>query len=253
MLLKVKPISFVLATLVIGLPTSLLAQAKADEPISKVSIVQIPSIGCESDGQMGPIPAPKETEKPVQLDSAVAQRLAYYGDDVLAPRGWFCFGTYGSNGTNLYVSPKPIKKEDLFSASWKGFTGPAIQAGRIFGETSGRFEVAQFVARVFPAQRAFVQDIIKEEIEPASDFPFGPYPKDQLSYRNDKIVEYITPSNSKGLGTMSQLHKNNNPISGVVRIDGQVSNGISFIAIRLPSNMNDLTSTIIQQFEQDTQ
>jgi hypothetical protein len=71
----------------------------------------------------------------------------------------------------------------------------------ISGEMSGRFSVAQVIARIFPKQIEFTERVIKEGTEPASDFPFGPYPKDKLTYRSDRVVEFRTPPHSEGLGT----------------------------------------------------
>jgi hypothetical protein len=66
----------------------------------------------------------------------------------------------------------------LFSSDWKGFTGPAIQLSDSIGDTSGRFEVAAMIAKVFPAYSWFLKGVIDESIEPASAFPAGPLPKD---------------------------------------------------------------------------
>jgi hypothetical protein len=63
------------------------------------------------------------------------------------------------------------------------------------------------IARVFPAHRAFVRKVIAEGIEPTSDFPFGPYPNDKLTYKNKEMVEYETPAHKDGLGTQSRLQK----------------------------------------------
>ena len=49
---------------------------------------------------------------PVLAIKGEASKLAYYqaekGIGVLAPRDWHCFGTYGSGGDTLYVTPQPI-------------------------------------------------------------------------------------------------------------------------------------------------
>jgi hypothetical protein len=132
------------------------------------------------------------------MDINTAQRLAYYSayydpkntGGVLAPRGWHCFGIYGSNGATLFVTPQPIQSRDLLSDTWAGIGGPAIQVSVSIGDTSGRFDVARVITRVFPAQRAFVQRVINEGDEPASDFPSGPYPKDKLTSRSGKVVEF---------------------------------------------------------------
>src|SRR5580698_5306558 len=128
----------------------------------------VPFVGCKSDGQAGPVDAPSGTSKAVPSSAGAAQRLAYYkaasAFGTLAPRGWYCFGTYGSAGASLYVSPEPIARAALFSADWTGFTGPAIQISLSDGGTSGRFQVARMIARVFPAHRAFADQVIAEGI-----------------------------------------------------------------------------------------
>ena len=72
---------------------------------------RVPFVGCLSDGQLGTQPAPKPRNTPV-LASSVARQLAFYaasdGPGVLAPRGWHCFGVYGSNGSGLLVTPEEL-------------------------------------------------------------------------------------------------------------------------------------------------
>jgi hypothetical protein len=131
--------------------------------------VSVPFVGCKSDGQMGPVQAPTGENKVAPITAEMAGRLAYYkaekGSGVLAPRGWYCLGTYGSNGEALYVSPNPIRAADVLSTTkWKGFTGPAIEASFLYGDTSGRFDVARMIARVFPGYRKFLQKVIDEGI-----------------------------------------------------------------------------------------
>ena len=229
------------------------AQTTHGANTQKVSSV-VPFVGCKSDGQVGPIEAPKGKSKVLPIAAGSAQRLAYYkaedGPGVLAPRGWHCFGTYGSSGSNLYVSLQPMDAESLFSTSWKGFTGSVIQISVESGGTSGRFGVARTIARVFPAHRDFVRNVIAEGIEPASDFPFGPYPNDKLNYKNKETVEYETPANKDGLGTDSRLRKNADPIRGVAILVGQEPS-LHFLAMRLPNEMNGLTSAIVEQVERE--
>jgi hypothetical protein len=212
----------------------------------------VPFVGCKSDGQLGPEREPKGKSKILPMVTEKAQQLAYYqgkrGVGVLAPRGWFCFGTYGSNGTNLFVSPQPMDAKTLFSTSWKGFFGAVIQVSVEYGGTSGRFGVAQAIARVFPDHKAFVRQVIAEGINPASDFPFGPYPNDKLVYKNKEMVEYETPANTDGLGTASRLQKNANPIRGAAILVEPDTDLLS-LSVRLPHEMDDLTPVIIQQVE----
>jgi hypothetical protein len=73
---------------------------------------RLPFGGCNSDGQVGPLSAPARKTMRVLATPAEAGKLAYYkaakGIGVLAPRGWHCFGTYGSGGDTLFVAPDPI-------------------------------------------------------------------------------------------------------------------------------------------------
>ncbi len=229
--------------------------AQTKPPTTGVA-VQVPFVGCASDGQVGPLAAPKGTPRSVPITTSVAQRLSYYeaenGPGVVGPRGWHCFGTYGSNGASLFLSPQPIKSADLFSESWKGFDGPVVQVSISDGGTSGRFEVAEVIARVFPAYVAFTQKVIADGIEPASDFPIGPYPSDKLTYISKKIVEFQTPANADGLGTRSRLLKNGFPIQGAAILDLNGDTSLTQISIRLPEKMSDLAGAIVKETERET-
>jgi hypothetical protein len=229
--------------------STLLAEAQPPQRIRPY----IPFVGCESNGQQGPQNAPHGKNLVLPISTEMTRQLAYYeaenGIGVLAPRGWRCFGAYGSGGTSLFVSPEQIP--DLFSITGSGFPGPAIEIATIYGDTSGRFMVARAIARVFPARKAYVESVIRGGEEPASEFPFGPYPKDKLTYRSNAMVEYQTPANSDGLGTdYSQLKKNGDPISGVAILVGREPN-LVVTSIRLPSELTALTPAIIQQAERD--
>ena len=245
-------LSFLLS-FAIGTQCTVFAQPSLPKNTSNTATT-VPFIGCRSDGQVGPLEAPKGGNKVVKISAKAAQQLAYYqaeeGLGVLTPRGWYCFETYGSSGNSLFVSPQPINATTLFSDNWKGFTGPVIQISAEDGETSGRFEVARMIARVFPSHKAVVRRVIAEGIEPASDFPSGPYPKDRLIYKSNESVEYETPALTNGLGTQSRLQKNADPIRGVAVLTGQEPS-LLFLAVRLPSEIADLTSPIIQQMEYD--
>ncbi|HUD15381.1 MAG TPA: hypothetical protein VMQ56_17135 [Terracidiphilus sp.] len=221
---------------------------------SEVAVPRVPFVGCKSDGQMGPLKAPKEDAKKLAVPAELINRLAYYraeeGFGVLAPRGWHCFSTYGSNGGTLYVTPEPIDGAALLSSGWSGFAGQAIQVSVSVGDTSGRFEVARVIARVFPDLMGFVKDVIAEGIEPAASFPVGPYPTDKLTYRSKKVVEFETPPNSKGLGTDSRLRVNASPIRGVAILFGEEPS-LVHASLRLPAGSENLIQTIIGQIEKE--
>ena len=245
-----------IASLLVGLCASLPlnAQTTGTPASHQPKWTFVPFVGCKSDGQVGPVEAPRGTNKRVAIPAASASRLAYYeskfGSGVLAPRGWHCFCTYGSNGSNLFVSPRAIGSGELFSEQWKGFDGPAIQISTIFGDTSGRFSVARTIARVFPVHSSFVKDVVAEGIEPASEFPFGPYLGDKLKYITTEMVEFQTPANADGMGTASRLLKNGDLISGLAILSGEELN-LTSLHVRLPPELLDLVPLIVRQAERD--
>ncbi len=183
------------------------------------------------------------------VDPGEAQRLAYYrtahGSGVLAPRGWYCYGRYGSDGISLFVAPRPIRRDDLFGTNWTGFAGPVVQIDDLFGNTSGRYEVADVIARVFPTHRAFVRNVIDSFSQTADQFTFAPYPNDKLIVQNDRVVEFQTPAHSDGLGTMSRLKANDDPIDGVAILEGKTPD-LLMLRVRLPREKRDLAPVIIQ-------
>jgi hypothetical protein len=215
---------------------------------------QVLFVGCESEGQVGPLKAPHRTAKKLTIPPELAGRLAYYkaenGFGVLAPRGWHCFSTYGSNGSTLYVTPETIEGKALFSYDWKGFSGQAIQVSVSAGDTSGRFAVARAIARLFPDHIAFVQDVIAEGIEPVNSFPTGPYPMDKMMYRGTGVVEFETPPNSKGLGTNSRLTTNSSPIRGVAILFGEEPNLVQ-ASVRISDENRNLIEPILRQLQSD--
>jgi hypothetical protein len=206
--------------------------------------VRVPFVGCESSGQTGLLKAPKGSRKAADIDAGTAQELAYYeasnGLGVLAPRGWHCFGSSGSSGTDLLVLPRPIGPAD-----WNGTTGPAVHVENLMGDTSGRFGVAQVIARVFPMQKAFVQRVIDLFDQPANTYTFGPFPSDKLIVQNDRLVQFQTPPRSEGLGTMSRLKANDYPIDGVAILEGQTPD-LLILRVRLPREQRDLAPVIIK-------
>ena len=106
------------------------------------------------------------------------------------------------------------------------------------------------IARVFPDQKGFVEDVIAEGIEPASLFPAGPYPTDKLTYRSTKIVEFETPPNAKGLGTESMLRASSLAIRGAAILFGPEPS-LANASVRLSPVSQDLIQTIVKQIEKE--
>ena len=240
----------------LGMLASSMGFAQSNPSSESRNQTSVPFVGCEADGQTGPVKAPDSKSVHVLISADAASRLAYYkseeGLGVLAPRGWHCFGVYGSNGYALYVSPERITASELLSSKWKGFAGPAIELAAQNGDTSGRFTVARVIAHVFPERKPFVERVIAEGIEPADSFPSGPYPADKLTYRSKQMVEYATPANADGLGTDSRLIKSAHPIRGVAILVGETPD-LVHLAVRLSPDLSNLASSIIQQLEGDAE
>lgn len=243
---------FLLTTLLLA---ALALQSQTATSLQAAPTANVPFVGCASDGQAGPLPAPKAETESVVLPADMAQRLAYYkaenGSGILAPRGWHCFSTYGSSGSNLYVTPAQINPADLFSTNWKGFSGQAIQVSSLDGGTSGRFGVAKIIARVFPAHIGFAHHVISEGIEPASSFPSGPYPRDKLRYLSDRAVEFETPAHETGLGTDSRLASNDSPIFGAAVLIGDEEPMLVLVSARLSADNRNLIQPILRKAEAD--
>jgi len=217
-------------------------------------MVVVPFVGCRSDGQTGPRDAPAGGAVEVAATAAEAKQLAYYrsaeGYGVLAPRGWQCFAIYGSDGGGLYVSPAPLSAANFLGAGAKPLEGEVVAMTEALGDTSGRFEVAKVMARVFPERRKFVEGVIGEGIEPASAFPFGPYAADRLTYQSSGMVEYRTAANSEGLGTVPRIAKDKEAISGVAALVGATPD-LMLAAVRLKASEAGLTVVIVRQAERE--
>lgn len=212
--------------------------------------VRIPFVGCESFGQAEVIEAPRGNNRILQLKASVSQKLAYYQSSVapgvLAPLGWHCVGLYGSSGGDLLVAPQPLDRGDVFLQNGE-ITGPAVEVSEIGGGTSGRFEVAHVLARVFPAHTAFVQDLIDSFDFSPSEFKFGPFPNDKLLVQKDQFVEFRTPPHSEGLGSIdTRLKANDDPIDGVAILEGQTPD-LLMLRVRLPRGQRELAAVIIRE------
>jgi hypothetical protein len=187
-------------------------------------VTSVPTVGCRGGGQLGDQPPPRlPASVEVRLPAGQADRLAFYKAEstqgVLAPRGWKCFGIYGSDGDRLIVAP-PEDGARLFGPDAGKTSGPAISITTSYGSTSGRFEVARVAARVFPVLRPFVEGVKAEGIEDPHAFVDGPWPGDALHRLSDRAVGFSTPVGANGLGAADYFAPGGMPILGVAFVTG---------------------------------
>lgn len=215
------------------------------------TLVSVPFVGCRSDGQMGPQPAPMRHATP-RVSTRVASQLAYYeaadGIGVLAPRGWHCFGTYGSNGSGLFISPERFDPRKFFSGRPFGSRASAIEIEVSYGGTSGRWGVADAIARYFPAYRSFLTSAF-EGLD-RGPLPSGPYPRDRLGRHGANFVRYTTPPHAKGEGTAWTFAPSADPVEGLAALSGPASEpDLLKVRVRLPARERDLAAVILATAE----
>ncbi len=161
--------------------------------------VQVPLVGCETSGQV-PVETPGASTAYVPMNSKLAAKLAYYasgtGLRVLAPRGWSCFGTLGSEGDELLVTANPSDAANHFLAARPGFRGPIVYLTHRLGSTSGRFSVAEIIMRVFPDYKSFAATVT--EMFPEMTFKPGAYLGDRLNYRVKRCLSTQPPLTPMG-------------------------------------------------------
>ena len=206
----------------------------------------VPFVGCPSDGQQGPEAAPSTGRTP-DVAAYAAPKLAYYetpdGMGVLAPRGWHCFGTEGSNGSGIIVAPRRLDWNTVTGD--RALQGPVVSLYGMSGGTSGRFAVAEVAARVFPAAHAFVVQVEAEGLRPR--FPRNHYPADRLTYRGRYQLLYTTPAGRTGLGPRGGLAPDALPVDGVEWLHPEGDMDLTSLAARLPPALRPLVAEIIRQ------
>jgi hypothetical protein len=208
---------------------------------------QIAFVGCPGDGQTGPIDAPHGAPKAVALDEVPADEVAYYRGEqargAFAPRGWQCRVWYGSSGSTLVVAPAPI---DGPSAK---LHDQAVEMSSFVGGTSGRFAVATYASRLFPAPAAaFIQKVKGEGFEPAAQFERGPYTTDSVEYLNSLTAAFTTPARTAGLGTAGHLEPSQDAVRGVAVLDTSdpAEPDMSIVRVRLGSNRRHLAAAVLR-------
>jgi hypothetical protein len=236
------------ATLVLGAAAASPAQSTVDAPVS------VPFVGCASLGQVGALEAPTGTSRTAPIRAEDARVLAYYrsadGIGLVAPRGWYCEGTRGSDGAALFLSPKPIGHGP---SGYDGLEGAGIELRLITREASGWYDFA-VIAQLFPAYKSQALRTMEERgVDQPNPLRSS---KDRLRYVGKTIVEYETPARTEGLGNFdSWLGKNDMPIRGVaIVIFGSPNLGgdppnLLLLSVRVPEDLAKLVPTIVLEVE----
>src|SRR5262245_59867183 len=238
----------------LGLIKQLMASRSAGA-LPRLVQADVPAVGCPRDGQTGLLDAPKlpQTVRVLVADGAQNSLALYSASEevesgILAPRGWHCFETYGSNGSTLYVTPRDLAGP-ILDRPKKAVSGPIVIRSMRFGDTSGRFAVARISARVFPAARGFVDHVRREEISRGDVYHFEPWPGDRIARLYARTVSYVTPATRRGLGTELGAVPTSDLISGLAVLTGALNGDgdglvLEGLAVRLGSSREKLSIAI---------
>jgi hypothetical protein len=219
--------------------------------LGATATTQVPFVGCPSDGQQGPQAAPPSHRMP-GVPAAVAGRLAWYVsevDAVLAPRGWHCFQTFGSNGGTLYVAPERLTFEQTERRGV--LRGSGITVSFSIGATSGRYEVAERIARYFPRYRSYIGQMRRTMGFDIGPMPAGPYPTDRFISRTATEVRLVTPPRRRGEATAGTLAPNGDLAESLVILDLEDDKNTITVHLRLPRAQAALTRAIFASARQD--
>ena len=208
-------------------------------------------VGCPAGGQTGPRPAPSSGRVP-NIMASLAGRVAYYSagnEGVLAPRGWHCAELSGSNGTILIVTPELHDPESLLRGD-RPLRGPGVVLVIRYGGTSGRWEVAAMISRMFPQHRAFLRRFDELGLT-LGDMPSGPYPDDVIRRTTETWLEFTTPAGRNGLGTDGFLAPGAGQVEGLVMLLPEDEMTMVELDVRLPVGDADLAHWIISAVRHD--
>lgn len=161
--------------------------------------VSVPYVGCTGSDVAGENVAPPPGHPiAVNIPPAIAAKLAFYyglGLFVLAPRGWECGVSTGATGgslTSLTVTPHDND----------GFSGPVVSLSNTTSDDDGTFIVTAYggtyFPKLFPPQD--VNSALHEYNLTEAQFLAARYPSDRVTYANNSLLEYQTPSGKIGLG-----------------------------------------------------
>jgi hypothetical protein len=214
-------------------------------------VAEVDYVGCPVFGHADEEPRAAPTRHSIKLrvEKVNAARLAVYqaafGPAIIGPRGWHCFARFGSSGYFLEVRPEPFDRRGESTGGALNGDDRAITLKLFDGGTSGRYEVAQIIARMFPAYRKFAETVRDMNAVPRSEFVFAQFPKDNLIRWSDSVVVFETPSNFEGIGTWEGLPMGSESIGGIVVLVGSPNEpSVRVVRARLGDRDQDLLPEI---------
>ncbi len=218
------------------------AVAKAD--------VTVPFVGCVSQGEIL-MPAPNGSPVAVDLPADVASKLAVYGGSdlvILAPRGWSCGGSNGSDIMSLRVSPMEGNPRKA----------PMVEESLFVGNALERRLLLSYGGRYFP--KAFSQKDIDDGIatfgqpgETRSQFLAPNFPNDTISYVTKSMLEFTTPAGKRGLGTdfgLTKMFQNHGLFMISINPPAGDDEAVAFFGLELPPAL-DFLQPYIMAFSKD--
>ena len=114
--------------------------------------------------------------------------------------------------------------------------------------------IAGYVGRYFPKLSPGIIDAESRERGITKEDVLGPrYPKDVLHYKSDRLLEFLTPPQQRGLGTSLRDEYGPSPLPtyGVLAIDMPAAelNAAAILAARLPPELTFLRRPMLDYFE----
>jgi hypothetical protein len=149
------------------------------------------------------------------------------------------------------LSPTPVQSSELFAGNWKGLHGAAIILSYDDGGTSGRYGVADTIAKFFPDYMYFAHQVEHQDKEDGGSFVLSKLTpiSDRIVHVGNREIKYETPANSEGLGTGYWLARDERPVTGVVLLNKDADLYTVNLFMRLPSADEVLTPFITQSAE----
>ena len=145
----------------------------------------------------------------------------------------------------VLVTPTAIDTTQFSPAQ---LLGPAVELGIQYGGTSGRFAVAEYGARLFPALLTdFIARVKSENLVPDSEFDPRQFAHDSVTPLGHSVAAFTTPPGEHGLGTAELLAPSTTPIQGVAVLEpDSMEPDLTILRVRLDVGEEKVEALILQ-------